>query len=135
MSPEAQRIAIAEACGYTHINIIRSENYDRIEDGVPVRPKVIGIMGRASNGPTKTQPWIPDYLNDLNAMHEAEARFNNSKDADAYMRNLLRVVRNLIIREDSFILNSWTTYALVHATAAQRARAFLETLNKWEDDT
>ncbi len=46
-----QRISIAEACGYTHV----SKNGD-----IGCKPMVRGLLR------------IPNYLNDLNAMHEAE---------------------------------------------------------------
>jgi hypothetical protein len=49
MSPEAQRIAIAEACGLKHV---------RWDDGELVHGTACRIR-------------VPDYLNDLNAMHEA----------------------------------------------------------------
>lgn len=53
MNPEAQRIAIAKACGWTHIV------FDR---------------GWKSTDLGDFQAKIPDYLNDLNTMHEAEKR-------------------------------------------------------------
>ena len=57
----------------------------------------------------------PDYLNDLNAMHEAE-KVLTDKQAILY---------------DSILdlISGWT----FHRTAAQRAEAFLRTIGKWED--
>ena len=52
MTPEAQRIAIAEACGWS---------YEKNETYAPD-----GAFWWSKN------PEFPDYLNDLNAMHEAE---------------------------------------------------------------
>jgi hypothetical protein len=75
VSPEAQRIAIAEACG---------------KDA--------------------------DYLHDLNAMHEAETFIPNGKE-QVYFETLHDVSGNL------------TFY---RSTAAQRAEAFLKTLNLWK---
>ena len=63
---------------------------------------------------------IPDYLNDLNAMHEAETGLKNA-DKDLwhnYWYNLTTVC------EPS--KEYW------RATAAQRAEAFLKTIGKWE---
>ena len=59
---------------------------------------------------------IPNYCNDLNAMHEAE----NILDYD----NLREMEKNIL-----FI------FAIIplRATAAQHAEAFLKTLGKWED--
>ena len=57
----------------------------------------------------------PDYCNDLNAMHEAEKVLT----ADQwYEYDRLMPLRNP---------------QKMHATAAQRAEAFLRTLGKWEE--
>jgi hypothetical protein len=63
--------------------------------------------------------FTPDYLNDLNAMHEAEAtlRFD---DRNHYIDRLGETYHD-----------SWE---FCTATAAQRAEAFLRTIGKWEDD-
>ena len=96
MSPEAQRIAIAEACGW-------KAHVDGLGYYQGVHPALMG--GRA----------IPDYLNDLNAMHEAEKILDYNQ---------------LIDMEDSVSFR----FAVLpfHATAAQRAEAFLLTIGKWE---
>lgn len=115
MSPEAQRIAIAEACGWRDIKHTDHEDVD-IESrsiiywsgltGVP--PEFIHYENRIS---------IPDYLNSLNAMHEAE---------------------NVIIRADLLfeygmhISTDHDYEHLLRATASQRAEAFLRTIDKWE---
>jgi len=104
MSPEAQRIAIAEACGWT-----------KISDW-----KAAGI-----NGQHPTEPWtevIPDYLNDLNAMHEAEKFLRKpifKSDSDSIIADRMHQYVELL------------GYA-VDATAAQRAEAYLRTIGKWE---
>jgi hypothetical protein len=61
---------------------------------------------------------LPDYLNDLNAMHEAENQLDTSTDQNT--------------------TGSYAAYAEClawdggySATAAQRAEAFLRTINKW----
>lgn len=60
-----------------------------------------------------------DYCNDLNAMHEAEKQLkNNPVYADE-----LYAVTPVSSREWRFI----------HATARQRAEAFLRTIGKWKD--
>ena len=96
MSPEAQRIAIAEACG-----IVSKDKW--------------GSLYKTPRGILRD---CPDYLADLNAMHEAE---------------------NVIIRADLLfeygmhISTDHDYEHLLRATAAQRAEAFLRTLGKWED--
>jgi hypothetical protein len=97
MTPDQQRIAIAEACGWTDIRAQKIGN-DRDSWGTKD-----GQRNR-----------IPDYLNDLNAMHEAEKVLRNqfSTIEESYWRNLAHVQPHPI-----------------YATAAQRVEAFLRTLN------
>jgi hypothetical protein len=99
MTPEQQRIAIAEACGWK------------------VHPKDRFIV-IPPNAPHSVQPLhtLPDYLNDLNAMHEAECML---ECAELYEEWLISICKNTPI---------W------NATAAQRAEAFLRTLNLWNDE-
>jgi len=99
MNKEKQRIAIAKACGWSDCD-----------------PDIIQYAARRPDG-----SWgiMPDYLNDLNAMHEAEKSLTVSQWA-YYLDNLT----------DPYSPN-WE--AAVRATAAQRAEAFLRTLNLWED--
>lgn len=111
MTPEHQRIAIAEACGWK------------------VHPKDRFIV-IPPNSPHSVQPLntIPDYLNDLNAMHEAEkACILETFEKSLLFRNALHKIccdgHNYKI-EASLI---W------HATAAQRAEAFLRTLDLWKE--
>lgn len=107
MNKEKQRIKIAEVCGYTHVRIIKA-----IEG-----PPDIGI------GHHPTEPHsVPDYLNDLNAMHEAEKVLSRGQ-LHRYMLNMQEV-------KGIGGNNHWLNF---HATAAQRAEAFLKTLNLWEE--
>jgi hypothetical protein len=105
MTPESQRIAIAEVCGY------------RKGESKPL------WWARPSGQPFKACGIkdLPDYLNDLNAMHEAEKVLGEPL-CYAYVDQLPRHY------------SGRTNFALAHATAAQRAEAFLRTLNLWKDD-
>jgi hypothetical protein len=102
MKPEKQRIAIAEACGFKC-----SEYSDELGQLVA--------------------EFTPDYLNDLNAMHEAEKVLTKNKSMEYAFR-----------LADSWILNGEDKQPdLVRgfcATAAERAEAFLKTIGKWEDE-
>lgn len=62
----------------------------------------------------------PDYLNDLNAMHEAE-------------KVAIRGHRDMEYRETLERVCNEGYAAIVHATAAQRAEAFGRTLNLWTE--
>jgi hypothetical protein len=104
MSPEAQRIAIAEACGW--------EYKEDLFGWPPIPGYDKSICGSGMKR-------LPDYLNDLNAMHEA---WSTLDDAEKFtFRSKLTVV---IMKHDDDI---WYE----GATAAQRAEAFLRTLGKW----
>ena len=93
MSPEAQRIAIAESVGiHLHDGDHAPSNYVFDND-------------------------LPDYLNDLNAMHEVEKTLTNLVDQLTYLYKL------------SPVKSEWT---LATATARQRASAYLRTIGKWE---
>lgn len=100
MTDEQMRIKIAEACGWIHHHM------------------------RPSETERHQKKWyylsdLPDYLNDLNAMHEAE------KVLKGGMRSKYDAELTLIcLRDYNFIWES---------TARQRAEAFLKTLNLWKD--
>lgn len=127
MSPDAQRVAIAEACGWVN-------------------------QGKAKGVPALNYRWanpsqnigagsniLPDYLTDLNAMAEAEKMLVTTGKWIEYVKQL-----GLIFMRD---LNGKGTWELsngggedhlacgmanyVKATAAQRAESFLKTLNLW----
>ena len=114
MSPEAQRIAIAEACGWTA---------RRWEDRK--HRKCVGWLPPGSDEASSQFALLPDYLSDLNAMHEAEKVLDKQDFtlARKYHCNLCDVVSRLTSDE----------WEAVFATSAQRAEAFLRTLGKWED--
>lgn len=65
---------------------------------------------------------LPDYLNDLNAMHEAEKCLESDKQIEYYLDNLTNVCGG----DTPVGRASFTAY---FATAAQRADAFLLTIN------
>jgi len=64
---------------------------------------------------------LPDYLNDLNAMHEAIMAQPQE----------VRARINFTLAE-SFRPKKWILDQAINATAAQRAEAFLKTLNLWK---
>jgi hypothetical protein len=113
MTPEQQRIAIAEACGWTNVAPQIVKNVKHEGDDITV-----GIW--SDDG------WIPDYLNDLNAMHEAE-KVLDPKGKDGSYEYWLRTVCHIPERESA---NGRYFY---RATASQRAEAFLRTIGKWEE--
>ena len=108
---EQINIAIAEACGWQ----------------VHPRDRFIVIP---PNSPHSVQPLytIPNYCNDLNAMHEAEETLDLQK-AGVFAEQL----RVTVYRTTRLPHVDSGSFAHVHATALQRAEAFLKTIGKWED--
>jgi hypothetical protein len=110
MNKEEQRIAIANVAGWTKVE---SKLSTFIYDG-----KTTNVYGCGTNGRYRV---VPLYLSDLNAMHEAE-KFLIPSHRFLYYSFLLKVCG-----ESEQIKNT------IHATAAQRAEAFLKTLNLWKE--
>lgn len=122
MSPEKQRIAIAEACGWEWCEIL----------GRPCDPPYRALFMRGS-GRIKADmdavpcswPWVfsegsvPDFLSDLNAMHKAEETLTKNQGLSYYTT--------------IGIICDFDERRRLCATAAQRAEAFLRTIGKWED--
>ena len=118
MKPEQQRIAIAEACGWKGIS------FEYLTGYAPWRPTPYSerVMGDLDSIPLDP---LPNYLNDLNAMHEAEKLILNY-DAGSHGRYIDHLIDVCGKRKDE----TWHL-AIFHATASQRAEAFLRTLNLW----
>jgi hypothetical protein len=115
VTPQAQIIAIAEACGWTNISW-----YGVYQDWLGSRP----------NECRDTYP-IPDYLNDLNAMHEAETLviYSNDKSPKKYTQQI-----KAAICKDAGVKKAQMDFDMcITATAAQRAEAFLKTIGKWKE--
>jgi hypothetical protein len=112
MTPESQRIAIAEVCGFSEI---RMSKHWELWDEEP-RSRLVGVTSYCSI------VQVPNYLTDLNAMHEAEKQLIAKSQQDRFMYYLQQGYAS-----DQF-------WCIAHATAAQRAEAFLRTLNLWKDD-
>jgi hypothetical protein len=115
MKPEAQRIAIAEACGWTTIGTTGNH-------GVPY-----GLHPIESKRSKHRLDDLPDYLNDLNAMHEVEKVLNN-----AQWQTYLNKLEDITGAQNT---GTWweCIQCAVQSTAAQRSEAFLRTLNLWEE--
>lgn len=93
MTDQQINIAIAEACGWSN---------DDIEMGYTL---------------CQFSESVPDYCNDLNAMHEAEMMLK-SEDCHTY---------------GCYCSNLYEDFGnTVSLTARQRAEAFLKTIGKWE---
>lgn len=80
-----------------------------------------GVYVWTANGIDCTCDELWDWANDLNAMHLAEkVLLKDGSDSDLYMDYLMEVV----VAAPAGLSN--------HATACQRAKAFLRTLGLWK---
>jgi glutamate mutase epsilon subunit len=103
MTNEQINIAIAEVCGWTSIR------YNSIHG------KWMGTQPQED----RDAYHLPNYCNDLNAMHEAEKIFDHA----LYCRYINELCDITIKGNNSMYM----------ATAVQRAEAFLKTIDKWKD--
>jgi len=98
MTNEQINAAIATACGWTNVH----------------------PANRSGKAPgtdyTSNYEHIPDYCNDLNAMHQAEGALSDG--------DLWTMKYNLPLQGDLEF----------RSTARQRAEAFLRTLDKWKSE-
>lgn len=133
MTPTQQRIAIAQACGTVEEHC--EFDYQSPECG----RKIVSVWGRAKaeqllkdcQYPKSKELYVkdkryPDYCGDLNDMHEAEkilvgypTDVRNTQYGH-YHAQLTKVCGHFL-------------FSITVATAAQRAEAFLRTLNLWRD--
>jgi hypothetical protein len=124
MTPEAQRIAIAEACGWHRRLATHDKPVERCGMKLPNSfGHPIEAWWHETNERHRGVYAIPpDFLNDLNAMHEAEKTLTREQWTTYYdiIEGLNAEAGNIYQKE-------------LHATAAQRAEAFLRTLNLWTD--
>lgn len=104
MTDEQINAAIAEACGWKQINVNHRSGLS------PTNSLMMGVE------------FFPKYCTDLNAMYEAESIL------DEDCRNGFRL--ELLNVTDSKYFGG---FEHIHATARQRAEAFLRTLGKWEE--
>lgn len=132
MSPEKQRIAIAEACGWKSVGYSLAglggyapRGYE--QNPLP-SPEAHPEDWRLRFDKKIGEQWfsLPDYLNDLNAMHEAEKILT---EEDQWKQILL-----LAGNPDETKMGLIELRKVVRATAAQRAEAFLKTIGKWENE-
>jgi hypothetical protein len=121
MNPEQQRIEIAKACGWELKSNGLSPMWSWQNESLTHRIKWVAHKEMASQGV------LPDYINDLNSMHEAEKTLDNDLDLD-YSENLEIATGARWGANNSYDMSKYRS-----ATAAQRAEAFLRTLGLWEE--
>jgi hypothetical protein len=114
MTKEQINISIAEACGWK--DIVRTVDHRRELVGNNTNKMRIMHRGEYLDNCSR----VPDYFNDLNAMHEAE----------------------MVLKDRGLQVDYWDTlsemmddhdHEAISATAAQRCEAFLKTIGKWKE--
>lgn len=98
---------IAEACGWTDVHFSLAAT-----DEFPTSRRVVGIPAGHC-----THDVVPNYCNDLNAMHLAEEHLRGHQ-FQRYAETLDDTIGSL---------------GGIRSTARQRAEAFLRVLGKWEE--
>lgn len=127
MSPEAQRIAIAEACGIAPRTQC-PECYGTGKAGSELDGWPCGFCRHT--GEVRMYILSPDYPNDLNAMNEAEKVL----DEDQSWTQVKMLLGWKPTSSGLQLIGWFEAVNLVRSTAAQRAEAFLKTLGLWEED-
>ena len=115
MTPEAQRIAIAEACGWSVLSLSNGFYAKHKTEG-RISISVASVRATCDEA---MDDRAPDYLNSLDAMHEAEKVLSVREK-----QNYISTLRNICV-----VAGCWPETA----TADQRVEAFLRTLGKWEE--
>jgi hypothetical protein len=119
MNKKDQVIAIAEACGWTNFDC-RKVNESLVIWGAPPNAKYTTL--------------VPNFTKDLNAMHEARKLcIRNSEQIQEYFYQLNDAV-GLVNTTSPAWIKEFATYALIDASAAEHAEAFLKTLDLWKNE-
>jgi hypothetical protein len=119
------RLAIAAELGWS-----RCSMHCKVASGKQLLGSTSSLYGTPSTDkgkPEDDQQFlpVPDYPNDLNAMREAEdALFSHTME---------RYANQLAIIVGNWARHEYSQFYIIHATARQRAEAFLRTLRKWEE--
>ena len=123
MTPEAQRTAIAEACG-----IIGPFDDRWIKEYEKEGGDAYGFTG-FENGELV---FVPAYVTDLNAICNAIHTLPSGLRDNTFTSILAMVCGFKAHGVESWSKLHAGRFAVINATAAQRAEAFLRTLGKWE---
>lgn len=119
MTDQQINIAIAQACGWSMREISKgSPLFWHTPDGKPV-----------------AEYELPDYVNDLNAMYQCEETLLPA-EIDEYAKHLYMIVERFWTCDRWVKFSRYSiNHALAHATARQRAEAFLRVRGLWKDKT
>jgi hypothetical protein len=102
-------------------------------EGVDIESRSISFGTELRGTLFKRRLFVPDYLHDLNAMHKAEEVLPDEQNEQVlnYLNALLDVL-GINLGPGGWDMDTDSVWQMTHATAAQRAEAFLRTIGKWE---
>lgn len=132
MSDDEMRVAIAEWCGWKIVPTPAWKPGEELFD-------VTGPTGERhfAKNYIGIGRLTPDFLHDLNAMHEAEEKLANDEEGYkqwvVFLRHICYEALPPHLRtawHDSEYFGDWLCF---HATARQRAEALLRTIGRWKD--
>jgi hypothetical protein len=149
MTPEEQRIAIAEACGWKwkyiptghgmlgkvySLRLVPGNTHQECE--VETDPEQVALEIEMSHEEDSGSESLgifgssPDYLNDLNAMHEAIVSLPKDKRFQ-----VAQMTTEIVLRRDDWACCEEDVWGLLaSAEAHEWAEAFLRTLGLWKED-
>jgi len=137
MNPVEQRIAIAQTQGFNKVSEIFYDKKKNVKWASPVRyflksdelyypEQQFGWEVTLPEWNKDSEPsWnrgdlVPNYLNNLDDMHEVEKTIHHFGAYHDILASVMKIPRNGVM--------------LIHATAAQKAEAYLRTLDLWKED-
>lgn len=125
MTPQEINIAIAEFEGHTNIREVNTVNDDGAYP-VLVSDQTTGTIRTPTSHYDSHN--IPNYYEDLNAIHRACSKLNQKLKLD-FMEHLSWILDSEIVHNSI----SSTIFTFVQSPASRRCEALLKTIGKWKD--
>jgi len=130
MTPEAQREAIARACGWRST----IESWYSPEGSAHAR----SVYRRNADELIDDSHILPDYLTDLNAMRDAENTLTSGQRryyAECLIQvHPLRYDPTIRVKDENLNDNYMKLFLIANMSAAQRAEAFIKAKGLWVDE-
>lgn len=125
MNPEEINLAIAAQCGWREAFPLKEKPHEDTKRGGILLPyKWINEITK------KREQKLPDYCNDLNAMHEAWKELKDYNKREFHIQLGILVEKQTKNWNDLQILDQRGLIA--NASCIKRAEAFLRTVGKWK---
>lgn len=126
LTDEELRIEIAEFCGMTRERVLDQPNTYLMK--FETKYGVLRCEYYSEDLTAFETCHVPNYPSDLNAMWEAEERLKKPFNKYEYWRNYIGNLRELLQADLLEFSEDW--FNVAHATAKQRAIAFVKTIKE-----